>query len=100
MAGYTDPRSGDPIPDEIVREPIKPPPGALDDRGALPPVHRAGPSTTSILVGVLALVAVVFVFLGMDNGTPPPPVQQMNEAVEPATPAPGVPTPPGQTTVQ
>jgi len=100
MASYTDPRSGEPIPDEIAREPIKPPPGELGDRGVLPPVYRAGPSTTSILVGVLALVAVVFVFLGMDNGTPLPPAQQTNEAVEPATPPPALPTPPGQTTVQ
>jgi hypothetical protein len=99
MASYTDPRTGEPIPEELLREPIKPPPGEFDNRGALPPVHRTGPSTTSILVGVLALVAVVFVFMGMDNGSPPP-AQQANEIVEPAPLPPALPTPPGQTTVQ
>jgi len=98
MATQTDPRTGEPISDEFTREPVKPPPGELGDRIVPPPVYRAGPSTTSILIGVLALIAIVFVFMSMDRApTPAPPAQQTSENVEPA-PAP--PTPPAQTTVQ
>jgi len=71
------------MPEEVAREPIKPPPGELGDRIVPQPSYRAGPSTTSILVGVLALIAIIFVFMSMDKAPGPPP-----------------PTPPGQTTVQ
>jgi hypothetical protein len=98
MASYTDPRTGEPLPDHLGREPIKPPPGEFAEPIVTPPTYRAGPSTTSILVGVLALIAIVFVFMSMDRGpAPPPPAQQTSQNAEPA---PSPPTPPGQTTVQ
>ena len=86
MASYTDPRTGEPIRDDVARQPVKPPPGELGDRIVPPPVARAAPSVTSVIVGVLALIAIVFVFMSMNWGPAPPP------------PAPA--TPPGQTTVQ
>ena len=93
MATHTDPRTGDPIPEELTREPVKPPPGGLGDRGVLPPVYRAGPSITSILIGVLALVAIVFLLTSMDRGPAPlPPAQQTSEQVEPAPPPPPAPS--------
>jgi hypothetical protein len=95
MATPTDPRTGEPIPAEIAREPITPPPGNLGDRIVPPPAYRGGLSTTSIMIGVLALVAIVFVFMGMDRGSaPPPPLQQTSE---PAPPPPAPATPPAPT---
>ncbi|MBL8894022.1 MAG: hypothetical protein JNJ53_05435 [Rhizobiales bacterium] len=103
MAPYTDPRTGEPIPDTLPREPVKPPPGEIIEGLPPPAAYRAGPSTTSILIGVLALVAIVFVFMSMDRAHTPPPPQQTSENVEPA-PTPLVPpapsTPPSPTTVQ
>lgn len=94
MASYTDPRTGEPIPEELTREPIKPPPGELGDRLATPSVYRSGPSTSAILVGVLALVAIVLVFMGMDRGSAPPPAQQQtSETIEPAPIPPAPPAP-------
>ena len=98
MASFTDPRTGESIPEELTREPIKPPPGELGDRVGLPPTYRRGPSTSAILIGVLALVALVFVFLGMDRGSPPPPAQQQTSGTtEPAPVPPAPPTPPAPT---
>ena len=94
MAPYSDPRTGEPLLDDLAREPVKPPPGDFSDRLAMPPAYRAGPSTSSILIGVLALVAIVFVFMGMERGAAPPPPHQASETVDPA-PAP--PTPPSPT---
>src|SRR5690348_13130195 len=99
MAPYTDPRTGEPIPDTLAHEPIKPPPADMME-GLPPPVYRAGPSTTSILIGVLALVAIVFVFMGLDRSHSPPPQQLTSENVEPPPPPPALPTPTAPTTVQ
>ncbi|MFO0993124.1 MAG: hypothetical protein U1E67_14460 [Hyphomicrobiales bacterium] len=98
MATFTDPRTGEPIPDTLAREPIKPPPGEMMEGLPPPPAYRAGPSMTSILVGVLALVAIVFVFMTLDRGPAPPPPQQSSQNSEPALIPPAPPTPP--TTVQ
>jgi hypothetical protein len=91
---YTDPRTGEPIPDEFAREPVKPPPGETIDRGMMPPVYQSGPSTASILIGVLALVAIVFVFMSMDRGPAPPPPQQTSENIAPAPTPPALPPAP------
>jgi hypothetical protein len=106
MATYTDPRSGEPLPDEFTREPVKPPPGDMLDPIAASPVSRAGPSSVSVIIGALVLVAIVFFFMsyGSNSPTTPPPAQQTSENVTP-TPAPepvppAQPTQPGQTTSQ
>lgn len=97
MASYTDPRAGEPIPEDLAREPVKPPAGELGDRIVPSPAYRAGPSVTSLVVGILALIAIVFVFMSMDRGPAPPPPQQTSSNAEPA---PTPPAPPAQTTTQ
>jgi hypothetical protein len=101
MANFTDPRTGESVQENFAREPIKPPPGDLADPVIVnPPVYRSGVSMTSIVVGILALIAIVFVFMSMDRGPAPPPAQQTSENAEPAPPPPALPTPPAQPTVQ
>ena len=100
MAPYTDPRTGEPIPDTLPHEPVKPPPGEIAEGLPPPAAYRAGPSTTSILIGVLALVAIIFVFMTLDRAPTPPPAQQTSENVEPTPPAPPEPPTPAPTTVQ
>ena len=99
MASYTDPRTGESIPEELTREPIRPPPGEFGDRLATPSIYPTGPSTNSILIGVLALVAIVFVvFMSMDRGPATPPSQQQSsENIEPAPIPPAPPSPPAPT---
>lgn len=98
MANYTDPRSGERFPDEFTREPVKPPPGDMLDPVAGPPMRTAGPSSVSVIIGALVLVAIVLFFMSYAGNSPttPPPAQQTSENTTP-TPAPE-PVPPAQQT--
>ena len=94
MAPYTDPRTGEPIPDDLAREPVKPHPGDFIDHGVMPPTYRQGASTASIMIGVLALIAIVFVFMSVDRGPASPPPQQTSENAAPAPTPPALPPAP------
>jgi len=99
MATYTDPRTGERLPDEFAREPVKPPPGDVLDPVAARPTRSGGPSSVAVIIGAFVLVAIVFFFMNMGSNQPtPPPAQQSNESVTPPAPEPAPPAQPGQTT--